>query len=389
MPQPPMLATDVIPDILSLLPVKTLVRFRCVCRQWNSLIRDPMFIELHLNRTMSDIEETRRWRFLLPEAHTCPLRSFRSLNCKNPDSVDDQDFILSVDYPRHKRTYDDRHVRVVGSCNGLVCLLHKLNHYILWNPSTGEFRDDLATIVLPPGVTNPISSCFSHGFGYDSTMDDYKIVRITNFIYPSTKVHVLNLGSNSWRVFELKDPILPYHDSMFVSGSLHWLSGKTTDVHTERGILAFSLAEEKFREETLLPTFMTMEASRCVTELRVVGEKLSALAVHSKGQGTCDIEIWVMLEYGVKGSWRKKVTLLFFDLNFVSWGYLFDPLYFLRNGETLVMLNEDIMIYDPEENSYRKVYSCYRFGGQTASLYIETLVSPFRVPSAIKTIKRK
>ena len=39
---------DVVEDILTRLPPKTLVRFRCVSRCWKSNIADPKFIEKHL-----------------------------------------------------------------------------------------------------------------------------------------------------------------------------------------------------------------------------------------------------------------------------------------------------------------------------------------------------
>ncbi|XP_062009190.1 putative F-box protein At3g52320 isoform X2 [Rosa rugosa] len=39
----------VIDDILSRLPAKSLLRFRCVCKAWRALISDPYFIRKHLS----------------------------------------------------------------------------------------------------------------------------------------------------------------------------------------------------------------------------------------------------------------------------------------------------------------------------------------------------
>ncbi len=44
---------DVVCDILIWLPVKSLMRFRCVSKSWNSTITNPSFIIAHLNQTKS------------------------------------------------------------------------------------------------------------------------------------------------------------------------------------------------------------------------------------------------------------------------------------------------------------------------------------------------
>src|ERR1044072_877739 len=51
-PQPHHLPDNLIVEALSWLPVKSLTRFRCVCKSWNALITsNPTFIHLHLQRS--------------------------------------------------------------------------------------------------------------------------------------------------------------------------------------------------------------------------------------------------------------------------------------------------------------------------------------------------
>jgi len=60
--QPPLLPTlpyDVILEILCRLPVKFILRFRCVCKSWNSLISDPIFVKKQLS-----VSTTRNLHFL-------------------------------------------------------------------------------------------------------------------------------------------------------------------------------------------------------------------------------------------------------------------------------------------------------------------------------------
>ncbi|KAJ6910166.1 hypothetical protein NC652_020994 [Populus alba x Populus x berolinensis] len=48
----PILPLDIIINILCFLPAKTLVRFKCVSKSWQSLIDSPQFITLHLAHSL-------------------------------------------------------------------------------------------------------------------------------------------------------------------------------------------------------------------------------------------------------------------------------------------------------------------------------------------------
>lgn len=43
-------SNDMIVETLSRLPVKSLMRFKCVCKSWYSLVKDPNFIYKHLEK---------------------------------------------------------------------------------------------------------------------------------------------------------------------------------------------------------------------------------------------------------------------------------------------------------------------------------------------------
>ena len=45
----PAVNEDLLVSIFIRLPVKSLLRFKCVCKSWYSLINSPIFIGLHLN----------------------------------------------------------------------------------------------------------------------------------------------------------------------------------------------------------------------------------------------------------------------------------------------------------------------------------------------------
>ena len=48
------LPEELIVEILSWVPVKPLMRFKCVSKTWNSLIFHPTFVKLHLQRSSTN-----------------------------------------------------------------------------------------------------------------------------------------------------------------------------------------------------------------------------------------------------------------------------------------------------------------------------------------------
>ncbi|KAK2361906.1 F-box/kelch-repeat protein [Trifolium repens] len=75
-----------ITEVLSFLPVKCLLRFRCVSMSWNTLILDPAFVKLHLNRS------TRNQHFTLVTFHATdiPGDSPDGSDCHDPISGHDR-----------------------------------------------------------------------------------------------------------------------------------------------------------------------------------------------------------------------------------------------------------------------------------------------------------
>ncbi|XP_020537727.1 F-box/kelch-repeat protein At3g06240-like, partial [Jatropha curcas] len=157
-------------------------------------------------------------------------------------------------------------VSVQGSCDGLVLLAfssgscEKTSISILWNPSTRETR----VITNPP--LDPDGTKWKHGFGYDSSIDDYKLLRI--FLPANEKgegliFRIFALRTNSWKTidhqdyYQLKGNVgLPNRPILFLNGALHFLVK-----HKPAGssaIISYDLSGNKF-QETLLP-----ESDKCI-----------------------------------------------------------------------------------------------------------------------------
>jgi hypothetical protein len=98
--------------------------------------------------------------------------------------------------------------KVVGSCNGLVCLLgYSLTRdddgqqemwLRLWNPATRTISDKLGYIYFRDDMYQ--LQFWKFAFGYDNSTDTYKVVALHmggDDITPTTEVQVLSFGNNA------------------------------------------------------------------------------------------------------------------------------------------------------------------------------------------------
>ncbi|KAK3016187.1 hypothetical protein RJ639_007027 [Escallonia herrerae] len=168
--QHPSLPDDIAVDVLLSLPVKSLLRFKCVCKPWRSLITDPSFVKRHLKRA-NDPCNTSLCRFGVVGS-ICPLagEGFVYLYSMNYDASDRA--VVRADY-KIRNNFE-----ILGSCNGLVlvfaCYYGRL---LLWNPSTRQYKK---LAMKPSSYTGSVL----WGLGYDSARDDYVVVHANIYASP-------------------------------------------------------------------------------------------------------------------------------------------------------------------------------------------------------------
>ncbi|XP_074271799.1 F-box/kelch-repeat protein At3g06240-like [Silene latifolia] len=125
------LPEELVIDILFRLPVKTLVRSRCVCKSWRDLITSRDFVKLHLNCSLE-----RNSGVILLHYSSVPsfLASFDFNHPRRP--------AVELHYPDMvklaKKKFDIR--EIVGICNGIVCF-EKAEMLVFYNPATRESID--------------------------------------------------------------------------------------------------------------------------------------------------------------------------------------------------------------------------------------------------------
>ncbi|XP_057422520.1 putative F-box protein At3g17500 [Lotus japonicus] len=136
------LPEELIPQILLRLPVRSLVRFKSVCKSWLSLISDPKLGKSHYDISASP---TRRCLTKGNDSEVESIDVDASLrdnscvvNLKFPLPPPREEYVFGLDPPSD--------VEFVGSCRGFVLVAYPQGDVIVWNPSTGEQRriaDDL------------------------------------------------------------------------------------------------------------------------------------------------------------------------------------------------------------------------------------------------------
>ncbi|KAM3249609.1 hypothetical protein P3L10_011379 [Capsicum annuum] len=156
----PTLPLELIIEILSRLPVKSLLKFTCVSKSWLDLISSPEFIKSQLELSANNKYNTHQ-RLKLYYRNEYSFRSLRSL-LYEPDKEEASD----SNYPIKKLKSSSYSM---GSVNGLICLVDESDDLYLWNQSIRKYRK------LPNSRTNTMMliSHFVYSFGYDKFHDNY------------------------------------------------------------------------------------------------------------------------------------------------------------------------------------------------------------------------
>ncbi|OMO68791.1 hypothetical protein CCACVL1_19828 [Corchorus capsularis] len=309
---------DLLLDIFSRLPAKTLARFRCSSKTFLNHLTSPYFRQLHHQKSSKN-------PFLISLALSNQSADWR----RSSTVLVRKDYVLSmIDHKgepisqfHEKIEIDDRlstKIFLLPSHQNLVCL-SSTNRIYVFNPSKHEF------VELPKGF-NFDSRADMVGFGYVPSKDVYKVVRLFykvfdyhNYYY-DVGVEILTIsnynGSNnnniiqscsSWRVLDGEDlcRFVVEGKSVSVNGLIHW---KINDYCCDREkgveeILSFDLEDEKFLVLPF-PRFAIEDASLQLVELR--GNLWGSV---SKFRGDDYImDMWVLKDFD-KFDWVKEYSI--------------------------------------------------------------------------------
>ncbi|XP_050383993.1 F-box/kelch-repeat protein At3g23880-like [Argentina anserina] len=356
-------------EILARLPAKSLLRFRCVCKAWRALISESYFIKRHL--ICINMNFSTRFSLLTKD------QVFRSAEHKAVLKCFSHDGHLRtrmLDFPVLDSRFKIPNIQIVGSCNGLICLLLHISDmldidaiqqpftFMLWNPCTRESQ----VLPLPP-FHSPHSNF--RGFGYDSTTDDYKV--ILGCCRPGHEVvFVFTLKTGSWRKLErLNRYFHVLSVGSLVNEALHWVLEDGFFIASK--LVSFDLAEEEFHEIPFPFHTNTSNEWGIIANVGTLNNCLTMCIQTTGSQLECDFKMWVLKDYAVKNSWTEVIYIPLLEDKYMYVAYIYG------NGEVLMWATLDglLALYNMKEKTFQiaKNKSAYVHG---TAVYLETLVSP-------------
>ncbi|KAJ9555286.1 hypothetical protein OSB04_009900 [Centaurea solstitialis] len=231
-------------QILPKVPGKSLLRFRCVCKQWQSFLTSPLFANIHLHHVTTTTNNNNNEKVVF---HLKGSHSFQTVDCHEDG--------LTTTMPR--RYPFERYGSLLATpVNGLVLVMvgavvdgQWSKNMILWNPLTSEYKK----IPSPPfDTTRYLTFVCALELYHTCSDDDYKILIITT----DRNVYVYSLKSDSWKKLESTLDFLeriPYAaaDANSLEGKLHF---RTSLRGGRYMITRLDLKTEKFTKIALPPS---------------------------------------------------------------------------------------------------------------------------------------
>ncbi|KAM7488524.1 hypothetical protein LguiB_026008 [Lonicera macranthoides] len=352
----PNIPEDIIILVLSKLPVKSLLQFMSVSKQWRSIISNPHFLK-------------RDTVFLLARQHNC---NFSPLiyTINNESSLKP----LERPWPKVRRKYNRYDYAydlnfVSNSCNGLV-LIGSNESLFLFNPLTHYYQK-----VLTLDQLRNINYCVTPGFCYDMSTNEYKAVLGFSHItlrHGNKFVVVASLKRKIWEEVSFSPfDVRRAKDGPLVNGWIHWTVCNTTDddrICAHKKIVRFDAGKNIFEE---LPSPKLKSGNEnVILGLGVLNGCLCMACRDGK-----DVEVLTMKKYGAVESW----TTMFIVTNSSMAPYYrdFTPLLLKKNGDVIVRMDyQELLVYNNSGDLINDVeFPTKNFGIFTASLE-ESLVSP-------------
>ncbi|XP_075480301.1 F-box protein At2g23160-like [Primulina tabacum] len=351
------LPSEIIANILSRLPRRTIISCKCVCKQWDKLLSSPEFVKFHRSVSKPDVlvlqtDPKGEYLWKLVE-HEDNFQLNQHGFCSDPGmKFDPKAFISSP---------ADYRIEMKGSVDGLLCLqyISKIDDVIyVCNPITREYTSfpRLARIVEYTNFTH-------YWFGVSSITGKYKVVYMfqksvhkarqclisENFKCEFYDYLIYTLGTGNWRSILRNSSFGHAHLSfgVFLNGNLHGLVQNSSD--SAISISCFDLEDESFKPFSPPPYPLLLVWFACCDTLGVLDDCLCICDSKSLKDEE-GLVFWTMKEYGVKESWTRQFIFLVTQ-NFSSFPYdVGYPIKGNKNGDILFSWQHQMVFYYNNKN---------------------------------------
>ncbi|CAH8352767.1 unnamed protein product [Eruca vesicaria subsp. sativa] len=290
----PEITFDLVIEILSRLPAKSLMRFRCVSKLWFGLIRSRYFSNLHLTKKISSSPPC--GEPLLLYVDFCTKSELLSLTLSSSNAAESSWLEPDFTFPG----MGGMGVHRTLIFRGLILYTFCQKSFI-YNPATRQ-RLNLPTITFAQQERSHKNVYYF--FGHDPVLDQYKIVCnvFERWITSEFWVFVLEPGS-VWKRIEYDDqPHAPSRQGLCMDGVIYYLASTPT---CPNNVYCFDVRSEEIR--AIQAPHAVSQFSKLLNFIEHGGKPTLFDYTHIRETGVS--ELWV-LEDGLGGTWSRKSLVL-------------------------------------------------------------------------------
>ncbi|KAL7081402.1 hypothetical protein ACP275_14G037700 [Erythranthe tilingii] len=322
---------DILEIILLKSPsVKSLLRFKTVCKSWNTIISDPVFVRKHLEKSKNSPNNNN----LFLSTYKNSIQRFSLFNFEGP-RIHAERVEENIHY-----IYDV----ILCECNGVLLLKESRRYtrkHALWNPSTRNvmYFEGPPTFRLYELVKD-------HGVCYDAITDDFKVV----FVY-EMKYAIYSCNNRSWTEKKTHLEIGNYgsYGGIFVDGAIYWVS--------ETGQLVVYFDPRTDELKTLQkPEVLNGDEK---TTIRIASLR-GSLYLYCDDRDEDTVRIWIKEKGVFENCWNEYITIENLMPRNKWWLH---PLCFVGNEILIRLDGKRFVYYSPSDKTFEEfeeigIYGC-------------------------------
>ncbi|KAL3645253.1 hypothetical protein CASFOL_010433 [Castilleja foliolosa] len=326
------LPEDIMLCILTRLPVKSIHRFKSVCKPLRDVLSSTEFVKMHRAQFPLNPENQ---SLIFHYGITKSDRTIWTISMLKIDSEKKR-------IPSPQVYYFADAFQIIGCCNGLICMDFLLGNggktrLALCNPALNNMSVSLPVPEME--IVHP--NLVSLGFGYNEEADDFKVIKIANLGDCNKKmsVAVYSSNSNSWSKIDVGFHFAPYEstNSAIVNGSPYW---EATVYHRKNVLVCFDVREMVFKivprpDNTGFGDMLFVDWK---------GDLGAIMCSMEKDETVWSLDVWVLDDVGKTG-WTKKYSFGSIEVNvchlFHCW----------KNGKILIgdrLVDGKLFMFDTE-----------------------------------------
>ncbi|KAJ4875695.1 F-box and associated interaction domains-containing protein [Raphanus sativus] len=264
-----LLPFELVEEILYRIPLRSLVRFKSICKQWYVLLNGKRFIYKHFDLS--------REQFIQLAHHNKSVNLF-NLETQAPSCLQGPPEI-------HRMIH----------CDGLLlcqCIERDTSKLAVWNPVLRRF------CWIERSLKFYLRLDIIHGFGYDNvSRGNYKIMRFN--VRKNSDMEIYECKSKVWRSIDaaLDSRVklwFPDYQALSMNGNMYWIAHRTKgNNETEILVQSFDFTAEIFKDIGCGVPFETectcLRGASTLILSSFGGDRLSLLYQHRRVK----IEVWI------------------------------------------------------------------------------------------------